>query len=341
MSRNTTQLAAPPGAGTISDSGNDPSEKAHRDSCPTTVLLDLPDELLLRILSHLSADDALHLPKSVSRTCSRLYRLCRDPSPWVDVGAAVGDLNALKELPKSRAEWSAWVNRDLRLLGSCLRDETRSLRLRHLSTVNEIKEEKEAESGTKTFGFCCDWLQEQKVLEKCPNLEMLRLSGAVRFFLPRGARCLGTLRHLAWDTPFFMESVWANLDHQLPELRTVETTKFRTDYEKEKFTEEESLQMEEVFCGWASVRHAVLDMDNRSPVAEKLVLRGFRYEEMKTMKRHGFFPEEEALRCKRARLASKVVVVTETGKRWRMLVPEEAEEDCGCCGPELKKHPGR
>ena len=217
------------------------------------------------------------------------------------------------------------------------------MRLRHLSTADELEEEKEGESGTKKPGFCCDWLQEQKVLEKCPNLEMLRLSGAVRFFLPRGARCLGTLRHLSWDTTFFMESVWANLDHQLPELRTVETTKFRTDYEKEKFTTEESLQMEEVFCGWASVRHVVLDMENRSPAAEKLVLRGFRYEEMKTMKRHGFFPEEEALKSKRARLASKVVVVTETGKRWRMLVPEEAEKgtDCGCCGPELKKHPGR
>ncbi len=61
-------------------------------------LLDLPDELLLKILSHLSADNAVDLTWNVPLTCKRLNDLCRDPSVWANVGASFGAAASPREL---------------------------------------------------------------------------------------------------------------------------------------------------------------------------------------------------------------------------------------------------
>ena len=61
-------------------------------------LLDLPDELLLKILAHLSADNAVDLTWNVPLTCKRLNNLCRDPSVWANVGASFLAAAAPREL---------------------------------------------------------------------------------------------------------------------------------------------------------------------------------------------------------------------------------------------------
>ena len=50
-------------------------------------LLDLPDEILLQILAHVATDNAVSLVGGVALSCSRLRRLCWDPSFWTDVVA--------------------------------------------------------------------------------------------------------------------------------------------------------------------------------------------------------------------------------------------------------------
>ncbi len=60
-----------------------------QDSEQTTFpLLDLPDEIVIKILRHISSDNALELLRSVPLVCKRLNALCSDPSVWMDVGVA-------------------------------------------------------------------------------------------------------------------------------------------------------------------------------------------------------------------------------------------------------------
>ena len=65
-------------------------------------LLDLPDEILLKILAHVATDNAVSLVGGVALSCSRLRRLCWDPSFWTDVVArfsysgGVGGMDGLK-----------------------------------------------------------------------------------------------------------------------------------------------------------------------------------------------------------------------------------------------------
>ena len=65
-------------------------------------LLDLPDEILLHILSHLSADDAPDLLTGAGASCLRLRRLCSDPSLWEDVGLEL----RLEASPREDLLWS-------------------------------------------------------------------------------------------------------------------------------------------------------------------------------------------------------------------------------------------
>ncbi len=119
-------------------------------------LLDLPDEVLLNIMAHLSSMNSLELLNSVSPTCHRLNKLCRDPSLWNTVGAEFAGVSS--ELLEARGQLDTkmhhylWLNDEqsvthekwkrlekrrnwkiaqgLLKIGSCLDSKTRKLRLR-------------------------------------------------------------------------------------------------------------------------------------------------------------------------------------------------------------------
>lgn len=182
------------------------------DNPPTanTNLLDFPDEILLRILSHLSADNALDLMQGVAATCHRLRNLSHDPSVWEDVGVELeGEIDAslrkhnipdqgcyplphalkrefvLKEIEQHK--------RTFNVVGTKLHQGTRAMRLRVVRWWGNKELFKKELLPRPRFQHVAE-----KVLEeRCPNLLALRLTGLA----PRDLAdyTLVSVCHLSYD----------------------------------------------------------------------------------------------------------------------------------------------
>ncbi len=124
-------------------------------------LMALPDELLLRILSHLSSDNALDLLENVSPSCRRLRRLCRDPALWTDVGVEV---NLAR---KTAADHRLWA------VGRNLHGGTRAVRIR-------LKKGKGKRAGQYRMAvqYRIHYCYSLGLLYgRCPGLKFVRCSG--------------------------------------------------------------------------------------------------------------------------------------------------------------------
>ncbi len=168
-------------------------------------LLDFTDEILLEILQHLSADNALAVLRGPAQVCRRLRRLCAEPSLCKDVGVRVEVTRGLEflyfgtEEEKRRflAEESTLVRTMLERMGLHLHSGTIALRvtvrrttpakakgerwkrlLAKAAAQRRISKERAAEASPR--GAPRPRYQdvlEEVLRERCPGLEGLHLTG--------------------------------------------------------------------------------------------------------------------------------------------------------------------
>ena len=190
----------------MSDEGC-PRPASPTTSATSTNLLDLPEEILLQILRHLSADNALDLLQGAAATCRLLRRLSRDQSIWLDVGMGLegaadhGERESVLydiACPRSDVkgdfveEETAQLRRVFEKVGARLNSETRALRLK----VTWRGQQNEFKARTMPRPRFQD-VAEDVLRERCPNLFALRLTGlAPRFF---GDYSIVSVHHLSYD----------------------------------------------------------------------------------------------------------------------------------------------
>ncbi len=299
-----------------------PAAAAKDEQVSSPYLLGLPDEILLRILSHLSADNALDLLGNVSLACRRLRSLSREPCLWVDVGVEVDPdkeevveepthVDVLRQQMISMMVWAGMnptehevgeqdktkkirrVERCVEEVGKRLHAGTKALRLR-------LKERKEFEDEAQCR---IPYYALRRLFKKCPRLESLRISG-IRF---RDLDCsvLPNLRRLSLSHPQRLCLSFESAG-EMERLRTVEIHIGSTNMD---------------------VESAVLYFAEEMPQVETVLLVGGPVKERGKEGEEGVFVnslvvEEEAMervRSGKNKLASPSVVVTEDGRRWRLL----------------------
>ena len=311
----------PPEEGGQGDMDAPRPDKDEQVSSPC--LLGLPDEILLRILSHLSADNALDLLGNVSLACRRLRSLSREPCLWVDVGVEVDPdkeevveepthVDVLRQQMISMMVWAGMnptehevgeqdktkkirrVERCVEEVGKRLHAGTKALRLR-------LKERREVEDEAHCR---IPYYALRRLFKKCPRLESLRISG-IRF---RDLDCsvLPNLRRLSLSHPQRLCLSFESAG-EMERLRTVEIHIGSTNM--------------------MTVESAVLYFAEEMPQVETVLLVGGPVKERGKEGEEGVFvnslvSEEEAMervRSGKNKLASPSVVVTEDGRRWRLL----------------------
>ncbi len=233
-------------------------------------LLDLPPEILLKILKLLWEDNVLEFVRSgAPLACRRLRQLSQDCFSWEEVRAKFGDGERFKEWCKEKDklrdyreskeryatlvlcifffhifcvfyrkhQWVDWITEEMELLGRHLRPETRSLHLsmrscREFGLKNEFPDKP-----------CVDheWLSIVLPAKgRCQDLERLRLTGLS--FRPTEFTCQ-KIRSLSHDTT----SSFATASENLGRLRFLEELEIRRGPEG-NFVQD---------LGWAQIRSAV------------------------------------------------------------------------------------
>ncbi len=301
-------------------------------------LMELPDEILLKVLSHLSACDALDLLRSVCATCRRLRALCLDPSLWVDVGAVIRarvDLteeteawrrarknyvrhNVVEEVKDSywklQNAFCADVSEELHLREGVLNPGTLSLRVRvECEEVYPVEGEGDRRPyflrpsrPTLYRRLTLPNSQDRDydlrdLVAACPNLESLRLTGFEGFH-SKALSLLPRLLRLSCEGDHLHYSVELEMLGRVPFVE-ISNSRVLPDPKAKRID-------------WKFLNMALRNMigrDTGSVRMERVTIRGFFMDQAED--KEGFLPE---FGVPESDAASGVVVVTDSGKRWKL-----------------------